>query len=590
MPSHEQMTKHFYDSALIYRLLKYLHPYRLWLGIALGFLVIAKGIDAAVPIFIGRITNRVLASYSDPMPSHVFEGILYSCLGVISLIIFSYFFEAITVFIKSKVAQKGLYALRAELFQHIERLPMSFYDHSSIGNLITRTIHDVEQINQMFTEGVVPILSNMLLFLGIFIGIFILDWRVGIVLSIVLPFVVVLTHRFRISQRRCYVKVRSIISAMNAFAQEHLMGISTIRHFGLQERERGKFEKINRDHCVVNIESVHHFSFFIAGIEFLQNVALILSFVVLVALAPAGTGFHAGTFFSFSLYALMFFRPLGDLAERYNMLQSAVAAAERIFNILDEPEEPAFDEGIPLDGDVDTLAFEDVWFAYEKENWVLRGVTFQLHKGESLALVGMSGSGKTSVINLLLRLYDYQKGSIRINGRDIKDYSIASLRRCFSVILQDPVIFSGTIEDNVALYDSQITQKQVEASVDYVNLGALINGLPQKLQHPLQPRGMSLSVGERQLLSLARAIAHHRSVLIFDEATANIDLTSEKRMREALHRILKGRTAIIIAHRLSTIRDCSKILVLHQGRVAEMGRHDELTAAKGIYAKFYRLN
>ncbi len=586
----EQVQRRFTERTLILRLLTYLKPYRLWIGVGILLMIVAKGIDAFVPILIGQISGQILINYPDVADTlAAFDGVVKACLAMILLICLSYLAEAINVLIKSWVGQKALYTLRTQIFQHIQKLPVAYYDHHTVGRLITRTVHDVDQISQMFSDGVVPILGNIILFLGILVGIFILDWRVGLAVCAVLPLVWKLTHDFRLNQRRCYEMIRSIVSAINTFAQEHLLGMSTVRHFGLQKREKEKFEELNSDHCTANLESMHNFSFFIAGIDFLQSLSLVIVFVMLVMTASPDTGFQAGMYITFGLYVPMFFRPLGDLAERYNVLQSAMSAAQRIFNILDEPIEP---QGVPsakIQGDIESIVFDDVWFAYEKDNWVLKGVSFEMHKGESVALVGITGSGKTSIISLLLRLYDYQRGTILINGKDIKEYSVASLRHHFSIILQDPVIFSGTIADNVALYDPHIVPDQIESAIDYVHLRSLVNRLPHGINYQLKERGSDLSLGEKQLISLARAIAHQHRILIFDEATANIDSASERKIQEVLAKVLKNKTSLVIAHRLSTIKDVDRILVVHQGKIVEAGSHAELLAIQGIYEKLYRL-
>lgn len=586
----EQKFRHYYDRTLILRLLSYLAPYKLWLVLGLLLMLVAKGIDAFVPIFIGKISGHIVASYPDVLTTyHAFDDVMQSCAIAILLIFLSYGMEGANVLIKSWVGQKALFTMRTDVFQHIQKLPVAFHDHQTVGRLITRTVHDVDQISQMFSDGLVPILGNFFLFLGMLVGVFILDWRIGIAVCMVMPLVWKLMHDFRRTQRRCYEMIRSIVSAMNTFMQEHLMGMSTIRHFALQKREMLAFEKLNRDHCNTNMESVHNFSYFIAGIDFLQSLSMIMVFGILVLSAPAGKAFQAGMYITFGLYVPMFFRPLADLAERYNVLQSAMAAAQRIFDILDEPIEPEKFPVKELKEEIETIAFEDVWFAYEKDNWVLQGISFRMRKGESVALVGITGSGKTSIISLLLRLYEFQRGNIKINDVDIKEYSIASLRHQFSVILQDPVIFSGTIAENISLYDPKITHKQVDAAVNYAGLNPLVSRFPEGLRHQLKERGSDLSLGEKQLVSLARAIAHQRSVLVLDEATANIDSASEQRIQEVLAKILKNKTALVIAHRLSTIKDVNRILVIHQGRVAEMGTHDELIALQGIYEKLYRL-
>lgn len=579
------------DLRLIKKLLKYFASYKKWILIAVAFLIIAKVIEAAVPIYIGQMTQQIIDGSKSTLDDKytLASIILYSSLLLIGLLIFGYILDTLSMVIKNWIGQKALYKLRTEVFNHIQHLPVEYYNKNPVGRLMTRTIHDIDQISQMFTESVIPIFGSLLLFFLMGIGIALLDWRIAIVFAFILPLVVWLTNRFRVYQRRAYDLVRNVVAAMNIFVQEHLMGASTIRNFGLQEQANVKFEEINEDHRIANLETIHHFSYFIAGIDFLQSLSLIFAFVILVLFAPPGTGFQAGIFFTLTLYVVMFFRPLADLAERYNILQSAMAAAERVFYILDQPIEPKEKLHEPELNIVNNIVFENVWFAYEGENWVLKGVSFRIEKGESIAIVGMTGAGKSSIINLLLRFYDFQKGSITINGKDIRDYPLHALRKAFSVVLQDPEIFSGTIYDNIALYDPEITPARINSIIDYVHLRSLISKFQDGLQHRITERGLNLSVGEMQLISLARAVAHDRSALILDEATANIDSHTEQMIQDTLKRVLHERTAIVIAHRLSTIKDVTRIIVIHSGTLVESGTHQELLKHKGIYEKLYRI-
>lgn len=587
----EQIQSKALDKALIRRLWGYLGPFRFWVFLAILLLIISKGIEAYVPIAIGHLTQQILnnTQLSKENNNVLLSSILHSCFFIISLLVFSYLLDSINVVLRSWVGQKALYKLRTHVFQHIQEMPLRYFDRHTVGRLMTRTIHDVEQINQLFAESLIPLIGSLLLFICIAIGIIVIDWKLACVVAIIMPLVLWMTNRFRINQRRCYETIRTIVSAMNTFIQEHLMGASTIRSFGLAKKEKEHFEEINQDHCDVYVESIHHFSLFIASIDVFQSISLIMVFVFLVAFAPPETGFQAGTYFAFSLYALMFFRPLADLTERYNVLQSAMAAGERIFEVLDQTSEPKGPSHFIDIGEIESIEFNDVWFAYEKENWVLKGLTLNIKKGESVALVGITGAGKTSVMSLLLRFYEFQKGTIKVNGHDIREYPLAILRRLFSVVLQDPVIFSGTIEENISLYEPHLKSEEVESVISYLKMNEFIDRFPDKLQHQLTERGKTLSLGETQLISMARAVAHKRSVLLLDEATANIDIKTEKIIQEALEKILHNKTALVIAHRLSTIKDVSRIVVLHEGAVIETGTHQQLLKAKGYYEKLYRL-
>lgn len=585
----DKLEKSTIEFTLLKRLLTYLRPYRSSIVIAILFLFAAKGIEAFVPLYIGKLTQRILDAGLSSEIHHpgMMHSIISSGLYIIFFLGMSYLLEACNVIIKSRVGQKAIVTLREDVYRHIITLPQSFFDKRSVGRLMTRTIHDVDQINQMFTESVVPIVGSAMLFICIFIGIIILDWRLAIVVTFLLPFVIWHTNHFRKAQRISYNHVRMIVSAMNSFIQEHLMGIAVIRKFGLRETEMKYFDEVNEDQKVAYLETIYNFSFFNAGIDFAISAFFVLVFVMLIVFAPP-EGFQAGTYFALSLYALMIFRPLSDLAERYNVLQSAFAAADRIFHVLDvDPED--LEDGVEDFDTIETIEFKDVWFAYNENDWVLKGLSFKIVKGESIAFVGATGAGKSTIISLLLRAYDYQKGEISINGKDIKNYSKSSLRKHFSIVLQDPVIFSGTIADNIKLFDKTISDKVVEDSIDYVNLREYIARFSGGVNHFLSERGKSLSVGEMQLISMARAVARESNVLILDEATASIDSHTEKVIQKSLRKMIHEKTALVIAHRLSTITDVTRILVIHQGRLAEAGTHQELLAEKGIYEKLYRL-
>lgn len=575
------------DAALIKRLFVYLLPYKFWLLLALVFMILARGIEAFVPIYMGRLVQHIVGAdqATQAIKEDLFHHVMTGSFLMLGLLFTGYLMDVANVILKSKVGQQAIYNLRKEVYQHILAMPIDYFNRNPIGRLMTRTIHDVDQIDLMMTDSVIPLLGNIFLFFAIFAGMFYIDWRAALLFLLILPFVVWVIAFFRSNQRRCYEKIRVIVSAMNTFIQEHLSGLMTIRHFGLEAKEKQRFQELNREHCDAYMESVKHFGFFISAVDFLSNFTLISLFAILVIF----TGhLQAGAFFMFSLYTWMLFRPLIDLAERYNVLQSAFAASERVFEVLDEKiENPGTVESEQLE--VESLEFKDVWFAYENEHWVLKGVSFQLKKGESLGVVGFTGAGKSTIMNLLLRLYTNQKGTILINGKEISQYSLKTLRSLFGVIFQDPVLFSGTFSENISLYDPAINQEMIDKAAHFVSLDSIVDRYDLGMGHFLSERGKNLSMGEMQLVSLARVLAHNRSVIVFDEATANIDTNTEIKIQEALNRVLKIKTAVVIAHRLSTIKNMDKIIVLHEGVVAEQGTHSELLKAQGLYEKLYRL-
>ncbi|HEY4832071.1 MAG TPA: ABC transporter ATP-binding protein [Waddliaceae bacterium] len=580
------------DFDLICRLLRYLLPYKRVMMISILLLLITKSIEAFVPIYIGKVTQVILNGFAlnTSQKLALFADVANAGLKIFILLFFIYSLDVVNVFLKNWVGQKGVYGLRTEAYRHIQQMNLDYYNKHAIGSLMTRVIHDVDQIDQMLSESVIPLIGSGLLFIFISIGLLFVDLKIAFILLFIFPAMYWLMSYFRYNQRRCYDNVRSVVSAMNAFVQEHLMGASTIRSFGLQEQERHYFEEINQDHRNANVESTRYYSFFFAGIDLIQSASLIIVFAILATFASPSTGFEVGSYFTFSLYALMLFRPLADLAERYNVLQSAMAAADRIFHMLDQPTE---DYSTKIDDpelkEIQEISFENVWFAYKNEEWILRGFSLKIQKGQTIAIVGMTGAGKTTLLNILMRFYPIQTGSIKINGIDIQKFSIWTVRSQFSVVLQDPEIFSGTISENITMYQPHITPYKVESAIDYVNLRPVVNRFPNGMETYLPERGKSLSSGEQQLISLARAVAHDRSVIILDEATANIDSGTEAVIQNTLQKIFKDKTALVIAHRLSTIKEATKIVVLHQGIAFEVGSHKELLTKKGIYEKLYRL-
>lgn len=577
------------DLSLIFRLFAYLRPYKGLLLFSLLMMIFTKTLEVIIPLWIGKLSEHVLGSMNGSEINYAFSTILQGGGGVIALLFLTYCLDALNALIKNWIGQKGVVSLRCDLFDQIQRLPLSFHDEQSVGRLVSRTVYDVEQIHQMYAESLIPILGNMILLTGIAVCVTYLNWKVAIATSLFMPALWWLTIRFGKKQKECYSLIRAIIARLNSFVQEQLMGASTIRLFGQQERERGNFEQINSDHCHANIESIRNLSFFMAGIELIHNGVLIAVFLSLAMLAVQGAPFDASLFFTFSLYALMLFRPISDLAERYNVLQAAVAAGERIFALLDLNQEPYEQQkGKDLE-QIHDIVFDNVWFFYKEEEWVLKGISFSLRQGESVAIVGMTGVGKTTLIHLLMRFYTPQKGRILINGVDINEYSLHSLRQQMSFVMQDPVLFSGTVTDNISLHRKEIPDQQVSASLEYLDLADVIKKFPQGIDTPIGERGTCLSVGEQQLISLARAVAHGGSLFLLDEATANIDSESERKIQRALGKILKERSSLVVAHRLSTIRDVDKIVVLHQGTIREEGSHEALLRKSGIYEKLYRL-
>lgn len=531
------------NSNLFVRLLRYISPWKKSLVFSLCLILTARVIEAWIPIRLGLLAQDILTHEKEA--SHFIHEGLFLAL----LLVGQYFLDAIAVIVKGWVGSSGLVDLRKEVFSRILAQPFSFFDKERVGKLLTRTLNDVDQINQMFSESVLPLLGSLVMFVLIFIGMFWLDWRIAAVILCVLPFLLALTNYFRRIQREGYEAVRDEIQEMNSFVQEHLQGVITIRRFGLQKEEGMTFKKLNERLADANLETTKNFGFYISSNDFLQSVSYISAFVLL----SYSSGFNAGIFFAFTLYIAMIFRPILDMAERYNILQSAFAAAGRIFSILELA--PESKEGKTLEA-IHTIEFKDVWFSYNGTDWALKGISFKIDPEERVGLIGKTGSGKSTVAALILRFYTPTKGAILINGEPIETFSPQSIRRASSVILQDPVIFTGTVEENVTLFDPTISAREAKKALDYVGFS----------ERETIGEG-SLSSGEKQLVSLARAAAHPGRFLIMDEATANIDPPTERKIEEALAKLTAGRGALIIAHRPSTIRGLDRVITLSLGKI-----------------------
>jgi ATP-binding cassette subfamily B multidrug efflux pump len=483
-----------------------------------------------------------------------------------------------------------MFDLRRELMTHLQNLDIAFYDRNPVGRLVTRVTSDVDVLNELFASGLVTILGDLLTLSFVVYTMFKLSPALtGIVLA-VLPFVILATVLFRRAVAQSYRRIRVAIARINAYLQEHIVGITVLHLFNREKKSCEEFDEINRQHMLAFKDTIVAYGWFYPVVEFLSALALA------AILAYGGWrvergGVTIGVVVAFLQYATRFFRPIQDLSEKYNILQSAMASSERIFKLLDskvEIEAPATAR-LRLPDSTSRIEFDHVWFAYKDEDWVLRDVSFRIDPGETVAVVGHTGAGKTTLISLLLRFYDIQKGSIRVGGVDIRQVDPLDLRRRFGVVLQDPYLFTGSIEDNIRLGTDTITREEIVAAAEQVNLMDFILSLPDGFTQPIRERGSSLSTGQKQLISFARALAHNPRFLILDEATSSVDTETELRVRDALANMVEGRTSIVIAHRLSTIQRADRILVMHKGQLRESGAHQELLALRGIYWKLYQL-
>jgi len=472
---------------------------------------------------------------------------------------------------------------------------MSFFDRSPVGRLVTRVTTDVDALNDLFAAGIAAMANDFLILLGIVAIMVWMDWRLALATFAVLPLIVLATWIFRDRVRDANRRIRTAIARINAFLQENISGMSVVQLFNRERKSKEEFSALNRAYMEAYKDAITAYAVFFPAVELfgIAAIAIVLWYGGLRSFAGLVT---IGTLVTFTQYAQRFFRPIQDLSEKFNILQSAVAACERIFKLLDEPRPaPPAEDPLSLTSPRGEIEFRNVWFAYHggenprDEDWVLRDVSFRAAPGQTLAIVGHTGAGKTTLIQLLLRFYEVQRGQILLDGVDIRRYDVHQLRRQFGIVLQDPFLFTGTLESNVRLGDEHITRSQVEAALREVGLGPLLDSLPQGVETSVTERGATFSVGQRQLVSFARALAHNPRFLILDEATSSVDTKTELMIREALDRLLEGRTALVIAHRLSTIQHADRILVFHKGRLREQGSHQQLLALRGIYYRLYQL-
>ena len=488
-------------------------------------------------------------------------------------------------FITSWLGQTVVKDLRVAVYKKILHLNLSQFDKTPIGTLTTRTINDIESVNDIFSDGLIPIIADLLAIVAILLFMFSADWQLSLISLAPFPIIVLATYFFKETVNKSFIKVRNAVAALNAFVQEHITGMSVVQAFAVEEKEFNKFETINRQHRNANIKAIFAYSVFFPFVE------LILAFSIGLLVWWGGNyTFSAGIIISFIMYLNLLFRPLRNLADKFNVLQMGMIASERVFNVLENTESMPDTTGGLSRGVVDgSIEFNKVWFAYNAEEYVLKDVSFKVLPGETLAIVGHTGSGKTSIISLLNRLYPINNGEIKLDGINIYDYDIEHLRKNISVVLQDVFLFGGSVLDNVTLRNPAIKREEVIHAAKMIGVHPFIMQLPGDYDYNVMERGATLSLGQRQLLSFLRALLYDPSILILDEATSSIDSESEKLIQKAIDQLIRGRTSIVIAHRLSTIRKADKILVLDRGAIREMGTHQELMKARGHYFNLHKL-
>jgi ATP-binding cassette subfamily B protein len=593
----EEIVGKVYDGRLMRRLLVYLKPYWGIVVLALVCLLALAWLQVQGPL----LTQLAVDRYISPAASHVrspltaylswnpWTGLVQISFLYLLVIVGGLVFDFLQSYLMQWTGQHAMFDLRRQLMAHLQRLDLAYYDRTPAGRVLTRVTSDVDALNELLASGLVTILGDFLM-LGFIIWVmFRLSPPMTWIVLAVTPAVIIATAIFRRSAANSYRRIRVAIARINSHLQEHVTGMQVVQLFNREEKSREEFAAINRQHMEAFKDAIVAYGWFFPVVEFFG----MLAFASLIAYSGfrIRTGaLTLGILVAFLQYGMRFFRPIQDLSEKYNILQSAMAAAERIFALLDTPalitappEPKPFPEG-PL-----PVEFDHVWFAYRGEDWILRDVSFAIAPGETIAVVGHTGAGKTTLISLLLRFYDIQRGAIRVGGTDIREFDPRDLRRHFGVVLQDPHLFSGTIEGNIRLGTQSISDEDLASAAEQVNLLDFIHSLPDGFAQPVRERGDGLSTGQKQLISFARALAHNPHCLILDEATSSVDTETEFRVREALARLVEGRTSIVIAHRLSTIQRADRILVMHKGQLRETGTHQQLLALRGIYWKLYQL-
>jgi ATP-binding cassette subfamily B multidrug efflux pump len=632
MSQEEEVLGKAYDSRLMARLLKYLRPYRWQVAIALASIVLKSFADVLGPYLTKVAIDRYLAPKETAtaassgiwswLSPHAVTGIAQIAAIYVGLLFFSFLLEFLQTYFMQWTGQKVMFDLRRQIFRHLQRLHVAFFDKNPVGRLVTRVTTDVDALNEMFTSGVVSIFEDLFVLFGILGVMLCMNWKLALITFAVLPFISVATKIFRDKVRDSYRRIRVAIARINSYLQEHISGMVVLQLFNRERKGYKRFEEINRSHMDAFKDAIMAYSVYYPVVEILSaiaiacviwfgggdvirntpvtSVALSFNLRTLISFRLVSTVASLGVLVAFIQYALRFFRPIMDFSEKYNILQSAMAASERIFKLLDTPVQVVSPAVAKRPEGPGRIEFDHVWFAYRDApdsdaasnappDWVLRDVTFAIDPGETVAIVGHTGAGKTTLISLLLRFYDVQKGAVRIDGVDVKDMDLTDLRSRFGVVLQDPFLFSGTIGGNIRLGTKRIQDADVEQAAEDVNLADFIRALPKGLDEEVRERGSTLSTGQKQLISFARALAHEPKILILDEATSSVDTETEFRVRDALNRMVEGRTSLIIAHRLSTVQRADKIIVMHKGQVREMGTHQQLLTQRGIYFKLYQL-
>ncbi len=577
-----------YDLRVARRLLRYLRPYWRLAAAALTLTLLTNILISTQPYF----TKMAVDDFIEPGRT---DGIWLFALAFFGVFLFRFIFSYVQEILLNNVGQKVMFDLRSELYAKLQKQEVAYYDQYPVGRTMTRLTGDVDALNELFTSGVIDVLGDLVIIIAIVGIMFWMDWKLALVSLVTVPLLFTATNWFRKHARTGFDKVRTRNAKLNAFLQEYISGAQTVQLFNAEAKAQSRFRVINDDYRKANIETIYYYAIFYPLVDFIGAVGIAVvifafGFETLSGLSAAGAALTVGILASFIQYSLQLFQPIRDLSDKFNVLQAAIVASHRIFILLDREvliETPA--KPVRKGKIEGRIEFENVWFAYKGEDWVLKDVSFAVEPGESIALVGHTGSGKTTITNLLMRFYDVQKGRVLLDGVDIREWDLRDLRSNFAVVLQDVFLFSGSIENNIRLGNAEIGRERVEWAAVEVRADEFIRNIDGGYEAEVKERGAGLSVGQKQLISFARALAFDPKILILDEATSSIDTETEQLIQKAVERVMDDRTSLVVAHRLSTIQKCDRIIVLHHGELREIGTHNELLANRGLYWRLYQL-
>jgi ATP-binding cassette subfamily B protein len=577
-----------YDFRVARRLVGYLKPYWHIAAFALVLTVLVNVLISLQP----RFTQIAVDDFITPKRT---DGIWLFSLAFFGVFLFRFIFSYIQEILLNTVGQRVMFDLRTQIYTKLQEQEVSYYDKNPVGRTITRITSDVDSLNELFTSGVIDVLGDLVIIFAIIAQMFWYDWKLALVSLITVPLLFTATNWFRKHAREGFDKVRTRTAKLNAFLQEHISGAQTVQLFNAEEKTRQRFDEINDDYRQANIETIYYYSIFYPMVDFISTIGVAVviwfgGYQLLTGMSASGSALTIGVVIAFVQYSQQLFQPIRDLSDKFNILQAAIVASHRIFLLLDLPIEIKSPEEPKKKGKaIGKIEFENVWFAYKDENWVMKDVSFAINPGESVALVGHTGSGKTTVTNLLMRFYDVQKGRILLDGVDVREWNLRDLRENFAVVLQDVFLFSGSIEDNIRLGNKEITEEKIRWAAEEVHAAEFVEKLETGYKSEVKERGAGLSVGQKQLISFARALAFEPTILILDEATSSIDTETEQLIQQAVERVMQERTSLVIAHRLSTIQKCDRIMVFHHGELRESGTHQELLNLHGLYWRLYQL-